>query len=314
MFRQLLQMLLYPLKRLVLYRTKQRVDFSFGWFSFYVAITTVGWLVLIGYLCIWLSPTLYTVQRSAPWYSYAICFTVAHMVMALFEFLFHRYILHSVFWQKLGFLKKKHTRHHALTHVVQLKNEPGIDDRIPVRNIYAIDEPEQIESSAFPAYALVSFWGIFNLLLLPTQIWLFPNQPLLITGNLAVTFSFWLYEVKHAVEHLNYEKYWQRWVERDDWIGRIAKKVYGFHLLHHEEIRVNQAIGGVFGFPLWDIVFRTCFIPKELPLPGAKVTPESQVPPAPCRFIIWLDRVVDSCETTIRERSKAHALKAHVKP
>lgn len=288
------------LKPLVLYRTKERVEFSFGWFTVFVLLQTSGWIALVLGCTYWLSPEVFTMQIQTRWQNFIACFAVAHTVMGLFEYLFHRYTLHSVFAKSLWFLQKKHNRHHGLTHVKQVSETK--DEPKRVRNKYPILSPEQIESSAFPGYSLVTFWGIISLLIIPMQLVL-KHQPILITGYLAVTFSFWLYEVKHAIEHLDYEKNWRKGVER----SKIIREIYGFHLMHHFNVRVNEAIGGVFGFPLWDILFRTYYVPKELPLPGVVLKSEL-VAPKPIFFIRWLDAIVSGKEARIKKRAGELAL------
>jgi hemolysin III len=192
-----------------------------------------------------------------------------------------------------------------LTHVRELKNTADTAGRVEVRNKYAIISPEQIQSSTFPGYALVAFWGLASIFLIPAQI-LLPSLPVLFAGYLGVAFSFALYEIKHAVEHLDYDKHWRRGVQK----SRFVRRWYGFHLMHHSRIGVNQAIGGVFALPVWDWVFGTYFVPEELPLPGVQVTPESQEPPKPRRLIQWMDAWVDKCEKRIIDRRKAAVLRS----
>lgn len=78
--------------------------------------------------------------------------------------------------------------------------------------------------------------------------------------------------------------------------------------MHHARIRVNQAIGGVFGIPLWDWVFGTYYVPDELPLPGSRIDPETLNPPKPRQPLIWLDGIVERCEQKIVETRKKNAI------
>ncbi len=296
------------LQRLALYRFQHRVDFSFGWFSFYILLQAILWLTGLHYLLGWISPTLHREQFNDTWVIYLICFSVFHLCMSFFEFFFHRYVLHKVSWRFLKGLYRKHGKHHGLTHVREINSNPEPDGRLKVRNLYPITEPEQIESSAFPAYALVTFWGIFTPLIILFQI-IWPSLPWIVTGYLAVAWSFWLYEVEHAIEHLDYDKWWRRWVERPDGVGRVFKKIYGFHLMHHSRVGVNLAISGFYCVPVPDLVFGTCFIPKELPLPGAVVSPASQEPPPPRWFIRWLDKIVEKREKQFKLLEKQRVLR-----
>jgi hemolysin III len=290
--------------KLIRYRSHDDVTFSMGWFCFFVTLQSALFFTAGFFLLRWLAPDVLAVQISAPWYSYILCFAALHLFNGLFEFFFHRYVLHSVFWESLKSFREKHTEHHRLTHVRELQTSQATDEQVPVRNKYPILTPEQIEHSAFPGYALLAFWALFSVILIPLQIAL-PGLPLLVTGYLGVVFSFSLYEIKHAVEHMDYEKHWRRRVEN----SKFFREWYGFHLMHHSRIRVNQAIGGVFCLPIWDWVFGTYFVPDELPLPEQTVSPASQIPPAPRQPIRWLDRVVDACEQRLKDRRKAAALK-----
>jgi hemolysin III len=293
------------MKRLVIYRTEHDHDFSFGYFTVFTLIQCAIWLVLVYFVTRWINPGLAETQISSSWYAYLGTFAAAHTLTGLFEFFFHRYVLHRVFWNLLSAFRRKHTHHHSLTHVRELKNTADTAGRVEVRNKYAIISPEQIQSSTFPGYALVAFWGLASIFLIPAQI-LLPSLPVLFAGYLGVAFSFALYEIKHAVEHLDYDKHWRRGVQK----SRFVRRWYGFHLMHHSRIGVNQAIGGVFALPVWDWVFGTYFVPEELPLPGVQVTPESQEPPKPRRLIQWMDAWVDKCEKRIIDRRKAAVLRS----
>lgn len=300
------------LRALVLYRSIKKVDFSFGWFSLFVGLQvgtlfTVGYFVLAAFF-----PHLLAVQLGADWWWYVVCFCAARLSVAFFEFFFHRYVLHSVFWRLLRGLAKKHRKHHGLTHVVELKepthivelrSEPIEPGRVRIRNRFPIVEPSQIESSAFPAWALAAFWGIFTPLILTVQL-LSPNLPWLVCCYLAVPWSLWLYETIHAIEHLDYDKVWRPLIERPGLIGRLIRKAYGFHLMHHANDSVNLAISGFLALPVPDWVFGTFFVPRELPLPNTEVDPKTQIPPKPLFVIRWLDLLVDSCERRMKDADR----------
>lgn len=294
------------IKKLVLYRLP--VDFAFDWFSLFVVLQIAFWFCVAYYPLNWLFPGTWERQWVSPWYVKVGWFLGFHLTVSFFEFFFHRYILHSVFWKFLHALARKHREHHRLTEVREVRAQLLPNGMVPVRNRYPIVEEVQIESSTFPGWALVSFWGVFTPLILGLQA-MFPGAPVVITGYLAVAWSFYLYEVKHAIEHLDYDKFWKRFVQQQGWLGHGARKIYGFHLMHHSRPRVNQAISGFFGIPVPDLVFGTCFIPNELPLPGAVVDPGSQDPPPPCCLIQWLDRKVEQCENRIMRASKEQTRK-----
>lgn len=292
-----------PLKRFLFLRDEHDIDFALGPFIVLVVLQSVGWFAGSYFLWQWLRPDILQAQIASAWWTYPIWFTATHMVCGLFEYLFHRYVLHSEFWRALGSMKRSHTEHHSLTHVRELAHTADDSGKAEVRNKYPILSPEQIHASTFPVYALVSFFLLFSVLLIPLQL-LMPAQPLLIMGYLAVVSSYSLYEVKHAIEHMDYEKHWKKHVER----SRFIRQWYGFHLMHHARIRVNQAIGGVFALPIWDWVFGTYFVPKDLPLPGVRITPTSWTVPKPRWPISWLDSLVARCEARIVKKRKEKAL------
>lgn len=279
------------------------MDFALGYFIFIVVLQSAAWFTGAYFLWKWLRPDIFTAQVASAWWTYPIWFAATHAICGLFEYLFHRYVLHSEFLRALGSMKRSHTEHHALTHVRELAHTADDSGKAEVRNKYPILSPEQIHASTFPVYALVSFFLLFSVLLVPLQL-LLPGQPLLIMGYLAVVSSYSLYETKHAVEHMDYEKHWKRLVER----SKVFREWYGFHLMHHARIRVNQAIGGVFGLPVWDWVFGTYFVPKELPLPGIRISPSNWNPPKPHWPISWLDVLVERCEARIVRKRKVEAL------
>lgn len=262
--------LTHLLKPLALYRSASHVNFNFGWFLTYNLILTASMvetlrIVLPG-------------QFGAKWFEYLGWFIGLEFLMAEFEWFFHRYVLHRVTWKFFAALKEKHGEHHALTPVP--KKAHG----------YPIEYAEQIESATFPAWALPAFWGVLGMVFVPMQL-VWPNQPVMFCGLTAVTASFILYEVKHAIEHLPYEQYWKARVER----SRSWKKYYCFHLIHHRFHLYNMAIGGFFGLPL-DKLMGTYFVPTDkiptdkLPtLDGVKIPMPPRVPRG---FAALLDRLL----------------------
>lgn len=295
-------------RALVLYRSDRNIEFSFGWFTFFILFQVCLFLTAGYFLLGWLAPNTLDVQLSSPWHKYAITFLSMHMFIAFFEFFFHRYVLHTVFWRFLRGLARKHRKHHGLTHVVELKHPSPEVKTVNVRNCYPIVEPTQIESSAFPGYALVSFWGVFTPLIVGLQL-IMPSMPWLIGGYMAVAWSLWLYETMHAVEHFDYEKVWKPRMEKPGLFGKMASKAYGFHLMHHSKDRLNQSISGFFGLPVPDWVLGTYYVPDELPLPDAQVDPKTQVPPKPTWIVQWLDNYFETKERLIQEADKLRARK-----
>ncbi|QQG50037.1 MAG: hypothetical protein HZB70_00410 [Candidatus Berkelbacteria bacterium] len=274
------------LKRLALYRFPDRVDFAFGMFTTFIVLQLILGRYGLFYLLSWW-PDAQRVQFENTPLAYLGCFLAFHMGVAFFEFGFHRYILHKVFWRFLQGLARKHRKHHGLTY----------------GDAYPITEPKQIESSAFPAWTLAAFWGFFAVVaLIPLQL-IFPSLPWLISGGAAVAWSYWLYEVKHAVEHLDYDRWWKWCVERSDRLGQVAKKVYWYHRIHHFIPEINEAIGGFMGFDFPGWVFRTSFVPEHIPAVGAKFDPSSFKYPPPRWPVNVLDKVVDAREKQLQGRA-----------
>ena len=266
--------------------------FSPGIFLLTILTTLVG---LFGALAL-LAPDLWKTQLSGSWSAFALAFLVVHIAAGIFEFFFHRYILHSPLIPFLSYFYKQHTLHHALTRIGYHKTKrgteeiPGLVENI-VHNTFPIEEKKQHEASYFPWYSLLVFALIVTPFLALAQ-WLLPTAPVFLAGYLAVAWSLSLYELIHAVEHWPQDT-WDRLVEHPKY-GRIWRKAYAFHLRHHADIRCNEAISGVFGLPLCDFAFGTYIDPETLYPHGHPVDPKEFVSPQPrFAFIRWLDRRAD---------------------
>jgi hemolysin III len=165
-----------------------------------------------------------------------------------------------------------------------------------VLNEYPIVHEDQFESSAFPVYALVSFWALFTPLLVGLQL-LFPRLPVMLGGYAGIAWSMVLYEILHAIEHWPYE-WWSKATEHPRF-GAFWRLLYGFHLMHHANVGCNEGIGGFFGLPLADWCFATYHQPKQLLLEGRKATAKDFAIRPPRVFVRWLDRWSRKRETTI---------------
>lgn len=137
---------------------------------------------------------------------------------------------------------------------------------------------------------MIGFWAYFSTLLpvIPVLQWLLPRWPVALSGYTAIVWTLYLYEVWHAIEHFSYEEWWRPKFSHPV-VGPWLKWVYGFHQLHHFNIKANEAIAGFFLLPLADWTFGTYKRPPELLLPGTAFSPAS-LAPRPCRFIVWLDK------------------------
>lgn len=279
-------------------------------FSPWLFIATVT-LTLAGLFAIlaWALPSLWRGQLAAPWWSLASCFVAVHALAGVFEFFFHRYILHAPLLPLLGYFYKQHTLHHALTHVGYHRSKVS-DEQVPglvenghvARNRFPIQEETQHEASYFPWYSLLVFALVVTPLLALAQ-WLLPTAPVFLGGYLAVAFSLSLYELIHAVEHWPQDT-WDRLIARPR-MGRFWRKAYAFHLRHHADIRCNEGISGVFGLPLVDFALGTYVDPDTLYTHGERVHADEFRSPRPrFAFIRWLDRKADEA---VKRRRAARA-------
>ncbi|HLP44201.1 MAG TPA: hemolysin III family protein, partial [Candidatus Nanoarchaeia archaeon] len=248
------------------------------------------------------APHVWRAQIEASWVSVVLVFLACHAVNAFGEYIFHRYVLHARLIPGLSMFYKSHTTHHGLTRVVlrvprdstQEKPQTGI-----VENRYPILVEEQHESSFFPWYSYVVFALLSSLWFTPLQL-LFPKLPIFLGGFLALAWTLSLYEILHAIEHWSVEK-WKPLLESRRF-GGFWKKVYGFHLRHHADIKSNESISGFFGIPIPDLLFGTWVNPISLYEDGSTSSRAQFVSPKPCWFIRQLDALAEWRHKRLRQR------------
>jgi hemolysin III len=229
--------------------------------------------------------------------AFIVVFLAMHLLMAFFEWFFHRYVLHSITTRWLVYFARGHRSHHGLTPI-KLQPAPDGGDRY-ILNRYPITEEEQYEDSAFPVYATVAFWLFFTPLLIVLQL-LVPAMPILLGGYAAITWSMLLYEVLHAIEHQPYD--WWKHATENPRFGAMWRALYGFHHMHHANIACNEAIGGFFGLPIPDWLLGTYHQPKELLLEGRIATAKDFAVPPPTPLVRWMDRWARKRESEIHRR------------
>lgn len=235
--------------------TKSPKPFSIWRFSLFRGLEFAGLLLFIRFIF----PAVWDSEVSGGLSPIGLVFLSMSMSNCFFEWFFHRYILHSwIFWWFARFFHG-HEHHHELTPIKLAPGEFG-KDRVVI-NRYPITELAQYEDSTFPAYALVAFWALFSLILIPLK-FLFPTAPVLLGGYSAITVSMFLYEILHSLEHRPYE-WWQAAIEHEKY-GRFWTLVYGFHHMHHANNRCNESVGGFLGLPVADWAFGTYYQPKHL--------------------------------------------------
>ena len=245
----------------------------------------------------WGFPGVWHRQIAAGAGALLVSFLAWHMVLAFFEWGFHRYVLHAITSRWLTYFARGHRCHHGLTPI-RLQAAPDGGDRY-ILNRYPITEEEQYENSAFPVYATAAFWVLFTPVLIGVQL-LLPRQPILLGGYAAITWSMLLYEVLHAIEHQPYD--WWKHATEHPRFGRMWSALYGFHHMHHANIACNEAIGGFFGLPIPDWLFGTYHQPKELLLEGRLATARDFAVPPPPPLVRWLDRWARKRESEIHRR------------
>ncbi len=190
--------------------------------------------------------------------------------LSLFEYLYHRYLLHSAVLPFLKAMHRSHSHHHGLTAVKASVLAKQPEKLVPVANEYAVEEEHQEEDMMFPVYALSIFLALFTLILgVPAKL-LFPAQPVIFGIIFAVVIYYSSYEYWHAVMHFPYDRFWKPLIESKK-VGPIVKHVYGFHLMHHWRPTANLAVVGLWGFAVWDHLFGTHHRPENTPLVGAQV-------------------------------------------
>lgn len=270
--------------------------FSIARFSIQVAAQIA--LLMWGYHALF--PRQWERQLSGGFPAFLAVFLAVHLYLCFFEWVFHRYVLHTVAVRLLKVFADHHRQHHSLTSI-RLRPLAQGSDRV-ILSEYPITEETQHESSAFPFWALVSFWVLFTPLLLGAQL-LLPDLPVLVAGYAAIAWSMILYEVLHAIEHWPYE--W--WCKATDHprFGGFWRAIYGFHLMHHANIGCNEGIGGFFGLPVADWVFGTHHQPAQLLLDGRKATAKDFAVRAPRPFVRRLDQWARRRESSMREPSGA---------
>lgn len=232
-----------------------------------------------------LMPGLWARQLAAGAWAIVLVFLGMHLFLAFFEWVFHRYVLHSIVVSWLQRFARGHRHHHGLTSI-RLKPAAAGSDRV-ILNEYPITREEQYPDSDFPVYALIAFWVLFTPVLAGLQL-LWPAAPVILGGYLAIAWSMTLYEVFHAIDHWPYE-WWKRATE-DPTFGGFWRRLYGFHLMHHANIGCNEAISGFFGLPVPDWCLGTSHQPKALLLEGRVATAKDFAIRPPRRLVRALDR------------------------
>lgn len=220
--------------------------------------------------------------------------------ISLFEYLYHRYLLHSSVLPFLGAMHSAHSKHHSLTSVKAPVTPREPARLVEVKSDYPVEEQDQEESMMFPLWAVSAFYVVFLLLLgLPLKL-ITGSQPAVMAVLFSVTLYYCFYEIWHAILHLPFEKFWRPFMNRRGTRG-VAKRMYGFHLMHHWRPTANLAIVGFWGIALWDHAFRTHHRPDRMPLDGAEVNYHDATLVKPR----WPIALLDRWQAVLYKRSRA---------
>lgn len=237
-------------------------------FTLNVVITLAQLGAAIG-LFAWLLPQTFAVEAAGGWkiLLWALAFGVP---ISLFEYLYHRYFLHSQVLPFLGHMHDSHVHHHSLTNVKAPVTPKDPEKLVPVESEYPIEHEHQEDSMQFPYFATSVFNLIFvGTIAVPMKL-LFPNEPLVLGMLVAATSAYLAYELWHAVLHFPFKRYWKPAMAHRVW-GRMVKRIYAFHLMHHLRPTCNLAVVGLWGWAVWDHLFKTHLRPVNLPLQGSKI-------------------------------------------
>ena len=216
----------------------------------------------------WIAPDVFRAELGHFW-AIIPWILIFGLPMSLFEYLYHRYLLHSSVLPFMGSQHEAHRTHHGLTNVKAAVTPAEPEKLAEVESRYPILEPEQEESMMFPWYALPIFYVIFIGLLGPVKL-LFPGSPIFLSLIIATTLYLVGYEMWHAMLHFPYNRFWKPLMQNRK-IGRVTKYIYSFHLMHHWRPTTNLAVVGYWGIALWDHVFRTHKRPHMLPVHQGQV-------------------------------------------
>ncbi len=217
----------------------------------------------------YISPVTFGNEIAHPW-MVVLWTALLGVPLSLFEYLYHRYLLHSAVLPFMGSMHRAHGNHHGLTYVKAPVRADAPATLVPVKSEFPVVHEHQEESMMFPLYSLSIFIAVFLLIIaLPLKL-IFSQQPIIISLMIAVTLYYAWYEMWHAIMHLPYDRFWKGLMASKRW-GRLVRFIYGFHLMHHWRPSSNLAVVGFWGFATWDHLFRTHRRPKNVPLQGAEV-------------------------------------------
>lgn len=212
-----------------------------------------------------IAPDVFRAELGQPWLIVLWTFLIG-VPLSLFEYLYHRYLLHSAVLPFMSSMQRAHGTHHGLTNVKAAVKASEPERLATVKSEFPVEEKHQEDSMMFPLYSGLIFAAVFMITLgIPLKL-LLPGQPIVLSLIFTVMLYYSAYEVWHALLHLPFDQFWGPRMKSPMW-----RRVYGFHLMHHWRPTSNQAIVGFWGVALWDHLFGTHRRPENMPLDGAQV-------------------------------------------
>jgi len=266
--------------------TPDEIEVRFPFLSFF--LKQGCWVIAINVLFYFKYPSVFA-DEIRHWRLLFPWVLVLGLPLSLFEYLYHRYLLHNAVLPWMSVMNKLHQQHHGLTDVKAdiHKSSPALF--VEVDNQFAIESEPQQEAMKFPDYGLGIFYGIFLVVLaLPIKL-ILPHVPAVLATIIAVTLYYIYYELWHAVLHFPYTRFWKPRLEKK-WYSPLVRWSYGFHLMHHFRPTANLAVVGFWGVAVWDYFLKTHRRPKRLPLPNSKICYGDGVLPRPAWPLRILDR------------------------
>lgn len=248
---------------------KEIPRFRFAYFTVRFAAQLLG-LALVGWLIIiWIgNQTIIRANLELLSGKFAVTLLGTMLLQCYAEYFLHLYPMHKglrlplskLRWLTAGLndwldsIRHSHDRiHHKLTDVGRLKGN--------LLNEYPIDKATKTRSATFPKLAIVIFWGVFAIPVTTLQMVL-PTFPVLICFAVSISWSVWLYENRHAIDHFP-EDWWRKQC-RKPIIGPLMMRIHALHFIHHLNRHRNLNVGGLFLIPLADITFGTYRYPRAL--------------------------------------------------
>lgn len=252
------------------------------------SLAVLGQLALFLALTYWLLPRTFHSELTHPLRIIAWTFFIG-LPLSLFEYGYHRYLLHSSVLPFLSSMHRAHSLHHGLTYVKAAVTPKEPEKLVEVKSEYPIEKSHQEEAMMFPLYTTSIFFLLFlALIALPIKL-LFPAQPVVLATLFAVVLQYSAYEIYHAILHLSYERFWQPLMDSKK-VGKVVQYIYSFHLMHHWRPTSNDAVVGFWGIAVWDHLFGTHHRPGRMPLKDAHVAYVDAVLPKPRWPISALDK------------------------